>query len=49
MKKLGRIERVGQRVTGNRCGGKRGIGWEVLQVAVYVASRLPMHASQRQG
>ena len=40
MKKLGRIEGVGHRITGNRRDGKRGIGWEVLHVAVDDASRL---------
>ena len=40
MKKLGRIEGVGHRITGNRRDGKRGIGWEVLHVAIDDASRL---------
>ena len=40
MKKLGRIEGIGHRITGNRRDGKRGIGWEVLHVAIDDASRL---------
>ena len=42
MKKLGRIEGIGHRVTGDRTGqsNKRGIGWEVLHVAIDDASRL---------
>lgn len=42
MKKLGRIDGVGHRITGDRTGqsGKRGTGWEVLHVAVDDASRL---------
>ncbi len=39
-KKLGRIEGVGHRITGNRRDGKRGIGWEALHVAIDEASRL---------
>ena len=39
-KKLGRIEGVGHRITGNRRAGKRGIGWEALHVAIDDASRL---------
>jgi transposase InsO family protein len=33
-KKLGRIERKGHRVTGNRRGGVEGAGWEFLFVAI---------------
>jgi transposase InsO family protein len=33
-KKLGRIDRVGHRVTGNRLGRIQGAGWEMLFVAV---------------
>ena len=33
-KKLGRIERAGHRVTGNRVGRVQGAGWEMLFVAV---------------
>lgn len=33
-KKLGRIERPGHRVTGNRRGGVEGAGWEFLFVAI---------------
>ncbi len=41
-KKLGRIVRVGHRITGDRTGSRniRGIGWEHLHVAVDDASRL---------
>ena len=42
IKKLGRIESVGHRITGNRAGqsSKRGIGWQYLHVAIDDASRL---------
>ena len=42
MKKLGRIEGIGHRITGSRTGKSktRGIGWEVLHVAIDDASRL---------
>ena len=42
MKKLGRIEGIGHRITGDRTGqsNRRGIGWEVLHVAIDDASRL---------
>lgn len=42
MKKLGRIDGVGHRITGDRTGqsAKRGTGWEVLHVAIDDASRL---------
>jgi transposase InsO family protein len=41
-KKLGRIEGVGHRITGQRSGmvKNRGIGWEVLHVCIDDASRL---------
>ncbi|MEM8760329.1 MAG: IS481 family transposase [Pseudomonadota bacterium] len=41
-KKLGRIEGVGHRITGDRRGqsNKRGTGWEFLHVAIDDASRL---------
>jgi transposase InsO family protein len=41
-KKLGRISRIGHRITGDRTGqsGNRGIGWEHLHVAIDDASRL---------
>ena len=41
-KKLGRIDGVGHRITGDRTGqsSKRGTGWEVLHVAIDDASRL---------
>jgi transposase InsO family protein len=40
IKKLGRIDGVGHRITGDRRGQKRGIGWEFLHVCVDDASRL---------
>ncbi len=42
MKKLGRIDGIGHRITGDRTGqsAKRGTGWEVLHVAIDDASRL---------
>ena len=41
-KKLGRIDGIGHRITGNRTGqsNKRGTGWEVLHLAVDDHSRL---------
>lgn len=41
-KKLGRINGIGHRITGDRTGqsNKRGTGWEVLHVAIDDASRL---------
>jgi len=41
-KKLGRIDGIGHRITGDRRGqsSKRGTGWEVLHVAIDHASRL---------
>ena len=42
IKKLGRIDGIGHRITGNRTGqsNKRGTGWEYVHVAVDDASRL---------
>jgi transposase InsO family protein len=40
VKKLGRIGRIGHRITGNRRTRVRGIGWEFVHVAVDDASRL---------
>jgi transposase InsO family protein len=40
VKKLGRIERVGHRITGDRSRRSRGAGWELTHVAVDDASRL---------
>jgi transposase InsO family protein len=40
IKKLGRIERPGHRVTGNRAVRSRGAGWEYVHVAIDDASRL---------
>ena len=39
-KKLGRIQGVGHRITGDRRGRPRGIGWEFVHVAIDDASRL---------
>jgi transposase InsO family protein len=40
IKKLGRIKRVGHRITGDRSRRARGVGWEFVHVAVDDASRL---------
>ena len=42
IKKLGRIDGIGHRITGDRTGqsSKRGTGWEYLHVAIDDASRL---------
>ena len=42
IKKLGRIDGIGHRITGDRTGqsNKRGTGWEFVHVAVDDASRL---------
>ena len=39
-KKLGRIDGVGHRITGDRTGPRRHSGWEVLHVAIDDAARL---------
>jgi transposase InsO family protein len=39
-KKLGRIDGIGHRITGDRTGRKRGLGWEYLHVAIDDCSRL---------
>jgi transposase InsO family protein len=39
-KKLGRIEAVGHRITGDRRDRRRGAGWEVVHVCIDDASRL---------
>jgi hypothetical protein len=46
IKKLGRIDSVGHRITGDRHGqiGKRGSGWEYLHIAIDDASRLAFTA-----
>ena len=46
IKKLGRIDGVGHRITGNRTGqsNKRSTGWEYLHVAIDDASRLAFTA-----
>jgi transposase InsO family protein len=40
VKKLGRIEAVGHRITGNRRDTRRGAGWEYVHVCIDDASRL---------
>jgi transposase InsO family protein len=40
IKKLGRIEAVGHRITGDRHDSRRGAGWEYLHVCIDDASRL---------
>ncbi len=42
IKKLGRFDRIGHRITGERAGqsNSRGIGWEFVHVAIDDASRL---------
>src|SRR5690606_28534668 len=42
IKKLGKFNRVGHRITGNRTGqsSSRGIGWEFVHVAIDDASRI---------
>ena len=40
VKKLVRIEKAGHRVTGNRRGSRKGIGWEYVHVCVDDATRL---------
>jgi transposase InsO family protein len=39
-KKLGRIDGIGHRITGNRKGHRKGIGWDLVHVCVDDASRL---------
>ena len=39
-KKLGRIEAIGHRITGNRRDSRRGAGWEAVHVCIDDASRL---------
>ena len=39
-KKLGRIEAIGHRITGDRRDSKRGAGWEAVHVCIDDASRL---------
>jgi transposase InsO family protein len=39
-RKLGRIERIGHRITGDRSRRSRGAGWELAHVAIDDASRL---------
>ena len=40
IKKLGRFERTGHRITGHRIANSRGIGWEYLHLAIDDHSRL---------
>jgi transposase InsO family protein len=40
IKKLGRFDRVGHRITGDRTNNSRGIGWEFVHVCIDDASRL---------
>ena len=40
IKKLGRFERVGHRITGDRQSNSRGIGWEFVHVCIDDASRV---------
>jgi len=40
VKKLGRIERLGHRVTGTRAGQRKGAGWERVHVAIDGATRM---------
>jgi transposase InsO family protein len=40
IKKLGRFERIGHRITGTRAGQSRGAGWEFVHVCLDDASRI---------
>jgi transposase len=40
IKKLGRFERIGHRITGERSGQSRGVGWEFVHVCLDDASRI---------
>jgi transposase InsO family protein len=40
IKKLGRFERIGHRITGDRQGKSRGIGWEFVHISIDDASRV---------
>jgi len=44
IKKLGRIERIGHRITGNRRDHTRGVGWELVHVVIDDHSRLAFAA-----
>ena len=39
IKKLGRFDQVGHRITGDKSGQKRGAGWEFVHVCIDAASR----------
>jgi leucine-zipper of insertion element IS481 len=47
-KKLGRIDGVGHRITGDRTGPRRHSGWEILHVAIDDAARLA-YSARRSG
>ena len=40
IKKLGRFEQIGHRITGERAGQRRGAGWEFVDVCLDDASRI---------
>jgi transposase InsO family protein len=40
IKKLGKFNRIGHRITGERTGNSRGIGWEFVHVCIDDASRI---------
>ena len=40
IKKLGRFEKIGHRITGERTGQSRGVGWEFVHVCLDDASRI---------
>ena len=40
IKKLGRFQQVGHRITGDRQSNSRGIGWEFVHVCIDDASRI---------
>jgi transposase InsO family protein len=44
IKRLARIRRPGHRVTGQRCGESRGVGWEYLHIAIDDHSRIAFSA-----
>jgi hypothetical protein len=48
IKKLGRFDRIGHRITGDRTGqsNSRGIGWEFVHVCIDDASRIPRQHDQ---
>ena len=40
IKKLGRFNPIGHRITGDRTGNSRGVGWEFVHIAIDDASRI---------